>query len=520
MQPDAMHSWRLAQACVAAGDHDKARSALESILASRPEQIAPRMLLSGVLLAQGKVRAATAQLLACAQSLPREDAWSAYRVAQALSQLGEVQAARACLRHPSLAATRSGSLLAAIAHLYQGLGLDAEALQLMDRARAAGFDNPDFRYFRALQLQFNGRLAEAEAEMEASLRMGPTFGRAALSLARIRRQSPGSNHIDFIRGRLANVEQGSEDHAAFEFALHKELDDLGEHDDAWAALERGNAVMAKRLPYDLAAEERLFAGVMRRFDAGFTARPAAQRHGAMPVFVVGMPRSGTTLLERILGNHPQVASAGELTDMPRQLRWTADSHGFALVDEKLLDAVPNLDFAMLGRRYLEESLWRARGRRYYVDKLPPNFMLVGCIRRALPGAKVIHMSRAPIEICFSNYRAMFGDAYAYSYDFRRLAHHHRLYRKLMRHWQQTVPGFVLELAYADLVLETEATCRRLLDFCGLPFEPGCLDHTRNPASVATLSSAQVRQPIHARGLDEWQRYARQLQPLVEMLAEN
>ena len=390
----------------------------------------------------------------------------------------------------------------------------------MDRARAAGFDNPDFRYFRALQLQFNGRLAEAEAEMEASLRMGPTFGRAALSLARIRRQSPGSNHIDFIRGRLANVEQGSEDHAAFEFALHKELDDLGEHDDAWAALERGNAVMAKRLPYDLAAEERLFAGVMRRFDAGFTARPAAQQHGAMPVFVVGMPRSGTTLLERILGNHPQVASAGELTDMPRQLRWTADSHGFALVDEKLLDAVPNLDFAMLGRRYLEQSQWRARGRRYYVDKLPPNFMLVGCIRRALPGAKVIHMSRAPIEICFSNYRAMFGDAYAYSYDFRRLAHHHRLYRKLMRHWQETVPGFVLELAYADLVLETEATCRRLLDFCGLPFEPGCLDHTRNPASVATLSSAQVRQPIHARGLDEWQRYARQLQPLVEMLAEN
>jgi tetratricopeptide (TPR) repeat protein len=520
MNPDAMHSWRQAQACVASGDHDRARSMLESILVSNPEQIAPRMLLSGVLLAQGKVRAATEQLLAIAPLLSPEDAWNAYTVAQGLSRLGEVNATRACLRHPALLATRSGPLLAAVAHLYQGLGLDAEALQLMDRARGCGFDNPDFRYYRALQLQFNGRLAEAEAEMESCLRLGPTFGRASLSLARIRRQNAESNHVDFIRDRLARVEPGSEDHAAFEFALHKELDDLGEYDDAWAALERGNAVMAARLPYDNAGEERLFDAIARRFDAAFAAGPAIRQQGAMPVFVVGMPRSGTTLLERILGNHSQVASAGELNDLPRQLRWTADRHGFRLLDEALLDAMPGLDFPLLGRRYLGQSQWRARGRRYYVDKLPPNFMLVGCIRRALPQAKVVHISRDPMDICFSNYRALFGDAYAYSYDIGRLAHHHRLYRRLMRHWQETLPGFVLELPYSDLVLDTEASCRRLLGFCDLPFEPGCLDHTRNSASVATLSSAQVRQPIHARSLGEWRRYARQLQPLADLLEQD
>ena len=147
------------------------------------------------------------------------------------------------------------------------------------------------------------------------------------------------------------------------------------------------------------------------------------------------------------------------------------------------------------------------GRPYYVDKLPPNFMLVGCIRRALPNAKVVHMVRDPMDVCFSNYRAMFGDAYAYAYDFERLAHHHAQYQRLMRHWRQAMPGFVLDLPYAELVQDTEAACRELLEFCGLPFEAGCLDHTRNPTSVATLSSAQVRKPIHSRALGEWQRYA-------------
>jgi len=440
------------------------------------------------------------------------------RMAQGLTRLGETNAARACLQHRVVASTRSGPMLTALGHAYQGLGLNAQALQLMDRARATGYDNADFRYFRALQLQFNGRMEEAEAEMESCLRMGPTFGRASLSLARIRRQTPESNHVDVIRSRLASVEPGSEDHAAFEFALHKELDDLGQLDDAWAALERANAVMAARLPYDGAAEERLFDRIIEQFDTDFLAQPGKSFYGPTPIFIVGMPRSGTTLLERILGNHSLVTSAGELPDLSRQLRWVADLHGHPLLDDALLDALPQLDFAELGRRYLEQSQWRANGRPYYVDKLPPNFMLVGCIRRALPAAKVVHMVREPMDVCFSNYRAMFGDAYAYAYDLDRLAQHHGQYRRLMQHWRQAAPGFVLDLPYAELVQDTEAACRKLLEFCGLPYEAGCLDHTRNTTSVATLSSAQVRQPIHAGSLGEWRRYERQMEPLRQLLS--
>jgi hypothetical protein len=269
--------------------------------------------------------------------------------------------------------------------------------------------------------------------------------------------------------------------------------------------------------YDAAGEERLFDLLIQRFDSPVAQEAHASPPGPAPIFIVGLPRSGTTLLERVLGSHSLVASAGELTDFPRQLRWVADRHGHSIVDEALLDAMPGVDFELLGRRYLQQSQWRANGKPFYIDKLPPNFMLIGCIRRALPHARVVHMVRDPMDVCFSNYRAMFGDAYAYSYDLDALSHHYHQYDRLMRHWRETMPGFVIDVSYSSLVLDTERTCRELLAACGLPFEDACLDHTRNRASVATLSSAQVRQPIHPRGLREWERYAVQLQGLRSML---
>lgn len=517
--PQDLHSlWLQGQQHATAGRLDAARHAFEALLAKDPRHAVARALLASVLLAQGSLREACSQLLRAA-SEPPPDPHFILRIAHALRNVGETVAALRCMQHPALAQSRDALQQLALGHLHQGLGLNAEALECMQRARAAGLDGADFRYFHALQLQFNGRIAEAEAGMEACLRMGPTFGRASLSLARIRRQTPQGNHVDFIRTRLTQVAAGTEDHAAFEFALHEELDDLGEYGEAWEALARGNAIMHARTPYDPSAESRLFDRLAATFDRDVDIDADSNgTDGPTPIFVVGLPRSGTTLLERILGTHSMVASAGELSDLPRQLRWAADQHGHALLDEPLIDATPTLDFAELGRRYLLQSQWRAQGRRYYVDKLPPNYMLVAHIRRALPRAKVLHLVREPMDICFSNYRAFFGGSYSYSYDLEALAHHHGLYRNLMMHWHRIHPRFMLDVPYADLVRDPEATCRKVLDFCGLPFEAECLDHTRNRSSVSTLSSAQVQEPIHARGLGEWRRYERPLERLRVQLA--
>jgi tetratricopeptide (TPR) repeat protein len=504
--------WQTAQQAILQGKLGDGRARLQALLAQVPAHVPARMLLAGTVLAEGRVRGATEELVRAAGMLPNDPALVT-QLAQSLSRLGETNAARACLGHPAVARTRNGEILTALGHIYQGLGLNADALRLMDRARELGYDTPDFRYYRALQLQFNGRLAEAESEMERCLASGSTIGRASLSLARIRRQTPASNHVQSLRTRLRTVTRGTEDHAALEFALYKELEDLGETAEAWSALQRANGVMAERLPYDAASETRLFDAIIDRFDAEFMARPASPLPGPTPIFVVGMPRSGTTLLERMLGSHSMVASAGELNDLSRQLRWTADKQGKALIDETLLHDMATLDFELAGRRYLEQAQWRAGGKPFFVDKLPPNFMLVGCIRRALPHARVVHMVRDPMDVCFSNYRAMFGDAYEYSYDLNSLASHYEQYRRLMQHWRDAAPGFVIDVSYAELVQDTESSCRRLLEACGLPFESGCLDPTRNTSSVATLSSAQVRQPIHNRGLGEWRRYAAGLEPL-------
>jgi len=516
MDSKARQLWEDGQEQIRRGRLHAAQTSFESLVQIDPWHIPGRLLLASVFLAQGRVRGAAEQAKYAAFALP-DDADMICRVAQCLVKVGEINAARACMLHPEIGRSRSGPALAALAHIQQGLGQHEESLALMDRARALGFDNPDFRYFRAIQLQFNGRVAEAEAELESCLRLGPTYGRASLTLARLRRWNSDDNHLDFIRQRLKTVEQGSEDHAGFEFAQYKELEDLGRYDDAWAALQRANAVMHERLKRQVQDEQALFDALIARCSSEFTRAPAQQFDGPVPIFIIGMPRSGTTLLERILGSHSEVTPAGELADFSRQWRWVADQHGHKLLDEGMVATADTIDFTEVGRRYLEQTQWRAHGRPFYVDKLPPNFMLAGFIHRALPQARIVHMSRDPMDLCFSNYRALFGDAFAYSYELGSLAAHHRRYRRLMQHWHEVMPGAIHDVEYAALVQDTEATARALLDYCGLPFEPGCIDTSSNRAPVATLSSAQVREPIHTRAMDEWRRYSAQLEPLRQAL---
>ena len=511
--------WQRAQQHVAEGRLDAAEASLRALLEREPRNVPARMLLSSVCLGRGRLRDGCAEAVAAAQALP-DDAELIATTAMCLFRVGETVATRQCMQHPEIARARDAPALARLAHVWQMLGEHGQALLLMDRALALGFDNPEFRYFRALQLQFNGQLQDAEREIEACLRQGRNHGRAWLTLARLRRQTPAGNHLDELVGQLRHVELGSEDHAALEFALYKTLEDLGRHDEAWQALTRGNAVMAARNPHDRTLEERQFRALAQYAAPTFLSGVAeVAGDGPQPIFILGLPRSGTTLLERLLGQHTQVATPGELPDFPRQLRWCADAHGAALLDESMLQRLDGIDYAQLGRRYLEQTQWHARGTPRYVDKLPSNFMLAGLIHKALPRAPILHLSRAGMDVCFSNYRALFGDAHQYSYALDTMALHYRRYRALMAHWHAAMPGVILDVDYADLVSDTEAVMRRVLLHCGLPFDAACLDTAGNAAPVSTLSSAQVREPVHRRGLDAWRRYETQLAPLRAALAD-
>lgn len=488
-----------------------ARIALENFVQRAPTNVEAHVMLAGSILSVDKrIREAAAHLHAAAEVLP-EDSDLVAMVALAMLRIGEIVGARRCLENPDVARTTSIENLMSLAHVHQLLGEHEKSLAFMDKAKELGYDTADFRYFRGLQLQFNGRLADAEVEMERCLCMGPTFGRAALSLARLKKQTQQHNHLDYIRAQITRVEKGTEDHASFEFALYKELEDIGDLDNAWQALERANAIMHGRLQHHIDDENSLFDALISLTTKDFIRQsPAMTGEGPQPIFVVGLPRSGTTLLERILGNHSMVKSAGELSDFSRQLQWQADHFSFSVIDHELIAKAPDLDYASVGKRYLEQSQWRAHGKQFYVDKLPPNFMLVSFIHLALPKAPILHMVRNPMDVCYSNYKAMFGDSYSYSYNIPNLISHYSNYRRLMAHWHNVMPGRILDVSYNALVRDSESMIGRILSFCGLPYEPGCIDLTRNETPIATISSAQTRQKINDHSIGEWRRYHNKL----------
>ncbi|HEU0277557.1 MAG TPA: sulfotransferase [Rhodanobacteraceae bacterium] len=433
---------------------------------------------------------------------------------QTLLLTGETQAARRIFGELAWVAADPDTLARGVDFAHR-FGLHARALAGLDRLLATYPDDGPLHCQRGLQLEYLGRLDGAVAEYAACLALAPAYGQAAYQWARLHR-SVDRAHLDAaIERGLRAAAPGSRDQADLEFARYHVLEDAGDSSAAWRALVQANAIMHAHTGAVTARQLRGLA----QFDAWIAghalpvagAAPLAPR----PIFVLGMPRSGTTVLERMLGNHSGVATAGELPDFGQQLAYVADTA--STYSDAFYARLPTLDFGALGRRYVAQTGWRAQGRPWFTDKQPGNWMLAGLIHAALPQARILHVVRDPVDVCFSNWRARFI-TFPWSYDLATLAAYHAIYRRLMRRWQALYPGSILDVPYADLVRQPEATLRRVFGFCGLAWEPGCEDLIRNANPVATLSAAAVREPLHARALGQWQRYAVQLEPLRDRLA--
>lgn len=510
MTESVERAWSRAREYLATEQYAAARVTLESLLADDPQNTEAHLLLGGIAWKENRRLDALRHAHDAARVVP-DDGTTLLSVIAALIQIGECTMARDLLDRPFFAGTHDGEVLAQAASLHQMIEDHEGSLALYERARAAGCDDQEFHFNLSNQLSFNGRLREAEEELERCLGSGKPLGKAYVNLSRLRRQTPEHNHLEAIEQVSGQVQPGSEDQAALEFARYKELEDLGRHDEAWNALAKGNALMAARTAYDAPRKERLLEDLRKLCTANFVGagRQFAQ-DGPAPIFIVGMTRSGTTVLDRILGNHSQVRSAGEIKDFGAQLAHVTRQCTQRVIDRRMLDRLADVSYAEVGARYLAQTQWRARGRRFYVDKFPPNWQVAGLIHRALPQARIVHLVRSPMDVCFSNFRAFFGQSYVWSYDVDRLAHYYLQYRRTMAHWHEVMPGQVLNVGYSDLVRDPEATARQVFDFCGLDYEEGCVDLTRNEAAVASWSMAQVRQSIHASAFDEWRPYATQL----------
>jgi tetratricopeptide (TPR) repeat protein len=506
--------WQRATQYLTQGQLMPARAQLEAIRTTAPNHVFTLLLEARIAWQEGRLRDAADHACAAAH-VSSDDPRVSCEMIETLLQTGETAVAHAMLDRLHWTPGSSSDVLLRLADYLQRLGEHAHSLRVLDSQASRLARDASFHCYRGEQLMFLGRLDEAADEFKTCLTISPAFGRAAYRLARLDEKVNEKKFMETINAGLRQATTGTRAHAAFEFAHYHALESRGRYDEAWKALAHANAEMHTIFGDDAERQLAAFGRFVDHFDLHPLQAGAMPLSGACPIFVLGLPRSGTTLLERMLANHSQVKAAGELTEFGKQLALAAGTQSIG--SDEFLSRLHQLDFAGLGRQYLKQAEWRADGRRFFVDKQPANAMLAGLIHMALPQAKILHMVRDSMDVCFSNFRAMFGDTYSWSYDLKTLAGHHGNHHRLMRNWQSAFPASILDVSYTNLVQNPEATLRKVLAFCGLEWEAGCDDPAHNAEPVSTLSSVQVREPVHAKGMGLWQKYVSQLDPLRRAL---
>ena len=512
---------RRASAYLNAGDYQAAAKNLESLLAENPGDDAARLDLALLRMHQGRYREAHQLTMRACERDPGNPALLRTRL-EALAAFHEHAVMQGLAQRVSPSALDRAEDLAAIADALESFGDTSQATQWIQQAQLRAPADPVIQVKRAWIDHDSGRFEDAERELIRVVAGPRPVPLAHWLLSRLRRQSADAHHVERLQALLLETVADPASQACIGFALYKELNDLGRHADAWSALQTACAAKRRTLNYDAQETGHLFDRVIATFD--HDRQIAASDLGgasATPIFIVGMFRSGTTLLERILGTHPQVAAGGESQRLSAQLRLATDCAGADVLDEALLERAGDIHYADLGRRYLDAHEWLLQGRSHFTEKLPSNFQLIGFVQRALPQAKILHLVRDPMDTCWSNLTNLFGGVTAaYSYDQTELADYHRQYQRLMQHWHRQFPGLICDVPYVDLISQPEDTARRVMAFCGLPWVEGCTAIEKNRQPVRTASAEQVRQPIHGNSLGRWKPYAEWLRPLQEVLLPN
>lgn len=461
-------------------DLDGAARAMDEALRAQPEHAGARLLDAGIRLRRGDPVGAR----------------------EALDALVAAQRPNAQLAHD-------------IAELYMRLGL-ADCAEL-HFARAVALDpgNAAYRYNHSTALIALGRLADAERALDHVIADEPRDHDAWYNRSTLRKQTRGDNHVDAIEHQLHRADLAPAAAVALGYALAKELEDLGEHARAFAALKQAADIRRGMLAYRVEDDVATMRDIAAAFTPAFFERGHAGCDDARPLFVVGLPRSGTTLVERILASHSRIVSRGESSDLAVALTRLA---GPCSSRAQLLQRSTQLDFRALGEAYVAGIAGHTGAR--VVDKTPANFLYLGLIAKALPQARIIHVRRRPLDVCYAMYKTLFRMAYPFSYDLGDLAGYWLAFDRLMTHWRATLPAQrFLEVDYEQLVADPEPTARRLLGHADLAWEPGCLAFESNPQPSLTASAAQVRQPIYITSVEAWRRYETQLAPLVAQLRD-
>ena len=445
-------------------------------------------------------------------------AWS--NSAAALQQLGRRSESLEAYRHAAAAASQDPELLLSVGSALREAGEVEEALLCHERAVALAPHSATAESSLGNLLGIQGDLAAAETHQRRALQLKPDYAGAYYNLAEVKKLGPDDPAWGGLMALAERADGLPPDQAlALNFALGKAWDGQGDYQQAFAHWEAGNRLKRSTINYDEARQARFFADFARVFDAAFVSGHALDTADPRPVFIVGMPRSGTTLVEQILASHPQVYGAGETHALRNCLReeLPPDAGDYALPE-----GLAHLGKEAYGRAALRYSAYLdslAPGAARVSNKLPGNMVLVGLVSLLYPQAKIIHCSREAMDTCFSCYSKLFTTGHPFAYEQGELGRFYRMYAGLMQHWQQALPGRMLELRYEELVADFEPQVRRLVAHLELPWDEACLNFHESRRAVRTASLAQVRRPIYKDSVQRWKHYQRELAPLEAALTK-
>ena len=512
----AREYWVRAQQCELRGLWDEARALYEAILASEPRHVPARL------------RMARFEQLADRYLTAKEHVWQAAETVREYSgtrHIGYVTARLlAFAEEPAVvsliqsAGWTDPNIISQSAVLAQHLWLAGDyqvALNFLNAMACHVPAHPLLAFTRGNVLRYLGDMQAAEGDYERCLAMSPDFPDAHWAVATHCRAQPPLARVERILDALSRVQPDGIEQAHLFYALFREYDAADHTEEAWSALCTGAEIMSRRLAFDSQLEASRLEALIRM---PVSLPVFASDSEIVPIFIVGMPRTGTTLLDRILSNHSAVTSLGERNDFPAAVSEASGRFFRSPLQGDRLPLIRDLDFKKVGHLYEQRLRRLVADGRYLIDKNPQNLFNLPLILQALPSARVLCLQREPADACFSNLKELFqADAYPYSYELNDLADHCLRVRSWCRYWQSIAPQSVRIVSYEDLVGASERTTAEVLDFLGLDRQDALHEIARNSAPVATASSSQVREGIHQRGVGAWRRYKRQLRPLLERL---
>jgi hypothetical protein len=362
---------------------------------------------------------------------------------------------------------------------------------------------------------------DAEAQLEACIRLDPEAWKAHLALTQLQQQTPTENRVDYLLSLLMEHQGNREAVSRLNMALAKAHEDLGAYPEAFEHMIRGKAAGRSERRDSNKRDQLMVETLVRTFSKDGPA-PIPGNASAEPIFIIGMPRSGTSLVERILSSHPDVYAAGELHNFSAVLQQASGSDVPFLLNPGLADLTRTLDWERLGSNYIESTRPATASKPRFVDKLPHNFLYAGYIANALPNAKIICLRRNPMDTCLSNFRLLFGEPsfhLDYSFDLLDTGRYFILFDRLMRHWHNVFPGRIREVSYESIVDSQKSSTAELLEWCRLSWNDACMAFHDNPSPQATASAMQVRQPMFRSSIHRWSNYEHELSELRQLLLD-